>query len=94
MGNQGSRSPQTQCSAPLLAHLSRDRSRGCVVTSDRYRDDEKWQPVLATDSFTPSAEVTRYRYRFKGRSWSCADAKTMGGPAKCCGCPRTKDRCS
>ncbi|MER6703791.1 LamG-like jellyroll fold domain-containing protein [Streptomyces fumanus] len=57
-----------------------------VVTSDRYPDDEQWHAGVGDyGTFTfdsPSADVTRYKYRFKGSGWRYADAASTGGSAK------------
>lgn len=56
-----------------------------AVTSDRYPDDEEWHAGVGDyGTFTfdsSSADVTRYKYRFKGGGWVYADAASAGGPA-------------
>ncbi|OKJ02806.1 laminin G [Streptomyces sp. CB01249] len=56
-----------------------------VITSARYPDDGAWHAGVGDyGSFTfdsPSNDVAKYTYRFKGGNWSTVATATPGGPA-------------
>ncbi|RVU29174.1 LamG domain-containing protein [Streptomyces antnestii] len=64
------------------------RPKATVITSAQYPNDDVWHAGIGDyGSFTldsPSADVVRYEYRFKGDekgTWRSVDAESPGGPA-------------
>lgn len=56
-----------------------------AITSDEYPNDDVWRAGVGDyGSFTfdsPSTDVVKYKYRFKGGDWTTVDAESAGGPA-------------
>ncbi|MBT2398754.1 LamG domain-containing protein [Streptomyces sp. ISL-100] len=56
-----------------------------VIFSTQYPDNDIWHDGVGDyGSFTmnsPSADVTKYNYRFTGQTWKTVPAESLGGPA-------------